>query len=181
MGYLQFTRIPDSDQYTSLDRLRRTERALSAIIVKLGYRENGTELCLATLIATCIAYHDDCTALNEPTRNQFMRSVILPRASRARGPSSTNGAQTPRSPSTSLRPTRSRSSVSSVPDATARSCRTSPSRVAQPRCLRHTPGVKSWWRLRSGAESKQQAEFRTCYFPLDDLNSFFSRVLEKCP
>ena len=77
MGYLQFTRIPDSDQYTSLDRLRRTERALSAIIVKLGYRENGTELCLATLIATCIAYHDDCTALDEPTRNQFMRSVIL--------------------------------------------------------------------------------------------------------
>ena len=125
MGYVQFTRIPDSDQYTSLDRLRRTECALSAIIVKLGYRENGTELCLATLIATCIAYHDDCTALNEPTRKQFMRSVILPRASRARGPSSTNGAQTPRSPSTSSRPTRSRSSVSSVPDATARSCRTS--------------------------------------------------------
>jgi hypothetical protein len=25
------------------------------------------------------------------------------------------------------------------------------------------------------------AEFRTCYFPLDDLNSFFSRVLEIVP
>ena len=25
------------------------------------------------------------------------------------------------------------------------------------------------------------AEFRTCYFPLDDLNSFFSRVLDIVP
>ena len=77
MGYLQFTRIPDSDQYTNLDRLRRTERALSAIITALGYREDGSELCFATLMATIIAYHDDCTALDESTRNQFMRSVIL--------------------------------------------------------------------------------------------------------
>ena len=76
MGYLQFTRITDADQYTNLDRLRRTERALSAIIIMLGYRENGTEFCFATLIATVIAYHDDCTALDESTRNQFMRSVI---------------------------------------------------------------------------------------------------------
>ena len=76
MGYMQYTRIIDADQYTSLDRLRRTERALLAIITMLGYQENGTELCFATLIATVIAYHDDCTALDESTRNQFMRSVI---------------------------------------------------------------------------------------------------------
>ena len=77
MGYTQFTRIPDADQYSNLDRLRRTERALSALIIVLGYREDGSELCFATLMATIIAYHDDCTALDESTRNQFMRSVIV--------------------------------------------------------------------------------------------------------
>jgi hypothetical protein len=46
-------------------------------------------------------------------------------------------------------------------------------RVRGPICLRHTPGVKSRWRLRSGAENSKEAEFRTCYFPLDDLNFFF--------
>ena len=34
----------------------------------------------------------------------------------------------------------------------------------------------------SGAESSQEvAEFRTYYFPLDDLNSFFSRGSQKSP
>ena len=57
-------------------------------------------------------------------------------------------------------------------------------RLAQPRCLPLTPGVKSRWRLsfRSVQRARSRcAEFRTCYFPLDDLNSFFSRLLDIVP
>ena len=32
-----------------------------------------------------------------------------------------------------------------------------------------------------GAESTQEAEFRTCYFPLDDLNELFSRLSHTAP
>ena len=49
-------------------------------------------------------------------------------------------------------------------------------RLAQPRCLPLTPGVKSRWRLsfRSVQRARRRcAEFRTCYFPLDDLNHCF--------
>ena len=32
-----------------------------------------------------------------------------------------------------------------------------------------------------GAESTQEAEFRTCYFPLDDLNFFFFAPVGEMP
>lgn len=57
-------------------------------------------------------------------------------------------------------------------------------RLAQPRCLPLTPGRKKpvapSFRSVQRARSRC-AEFRTCYFPLDDLNSFFSRVLDIVP
>ena len=65
------------------------------------------------------------------------------------------------------------------------SARVQHQRLAQPRCLPLTPGVKSRWRLsfRSVQRARSRcAEFRTCYFPLlRRLNELFSRLSHTAP
>ena len=74
-GHDSYVRVPDTLQHTSLERLRRTERAIVAWFSKWGY-ELGTAQSLDTLYGTVYAYYDDATVVPVQTRMAFIRSVL---------------------------------------------------------------------------------------------------------
>jgi hypothetical protein len=74
-GHDGYVRIPATQQFTSMDRLRRTERALVPLFARWGI-EAGGERGLATAYATLYAYNDDAAAVPPAARNAFIRSVL---------------------------------------------------------------------------------------------------------
>ena len=68
-------RVPDALQFTSIERLRRTERTIVPFFAAWGY-EAGSLLSLDTLYATAYTYYDDATAVPVNTRMVFLRSVF---------------------------------------------------------------------------------------------------------
>jgi len=67
--------LPDSLQFTSIERLRRTERTIVPFFAAWGY-EPGSVLSMDTLYATAYTYYDDATAVPVHTRMVFLRSVF---------------------------------------------------------------------------------------------------------
>ena len=74
-GHDGYVRVPDSLQFTSIERLRRTERTIVPFFGAWGY-EMGGVLSLDTLYATAYTYYDDATAVPVNTRMVFLRSVF---------------------------------------------------------------------------------------------------------
>ena len=74
-GHDGYVRIPDSAQYTSLERLRRVERTIVPLFGKFGF-EQGGPLSLDTVLATAYAYYDDATAVPVASRMKLIRSVL---------------------------------------------------------------------------------------------------------
>jgi hypothetical protein len=75
-GHDGYVRIPVTQQFTSMDRLRRTERALVPLFARWGI-EAGGERGLATAYATLYAYNDDAAAVPPAARYAFIRSVLI--------------------------------------------------------------------------------------------------------
>jgi len=75
-GHDGYVRIPATQQFTSMDRLRRTERALVPLFARWGI-DAGGERGLATVYATLYAYFDDAAAVPPAARNAFIRSVLV--------------------------------------------------------------------------------------------------------
>ena len=74
-GHDGYVRVPVTQQFTSMDRLRRTERALVPLFARWGI-EAGGERGLATAYATLYPYNDDAAAVPPAARNAFIRSVL---------------------------------------------------------------------------------------------------------
>ena len=74
-GHDGYVRAPDTLQFTSIERLRRTERTIVPFYAAWGY-EMGGEHSLDTLYATAYTYYDDATAVPVNTRMVFIRSVF---------------------------------------------------------------------------------------------------------
>ena len=74
-GHDGYVRVPDALQFTSIERLRRTERTIVPFFAAWGY-EAGSLLSLDTLYATAYTYYDDATAVPVNTRMVFIRSVF---------------------------------------------------------------------------------------------------------
>ena len=74
-GHDGYVRVPDSLQFTSIERLRRTERTIVPFFAAWGY-EPGSVLSMDTLYATAYTYYDDATAVPVNTRMVFLRSVF---------------------------------------------------------------------------------------------------------
>ena len=74
-GHDGYVRVPDALQFTSIERLRRTERTIVPFFAAWGY-EAGSLLSLDTLYATAYTYYDDATAVPVNTRMVFLRSVF---------------------------------------------------------------------------------------------------------
>ena len=75
-GHDGYVRVPDSLQFNSIERLRRTERTLVPFFARWGY-EPGQELSLDTVYATALAYYDDATAVPVNARMALIRSVFM--------------------------------------------------------------------------------------------------------
>lgn len=74
-GHDGYVKVPDTLQFSSIERLRRTERTIVPFFAKFGYI-SGDLQSLDTLYATVYAYYDDATAVPLVTRNAFIRSVL---------------------------------------------------------------------------------------------------------
>ena len=75
-GHDGYHRIPNAQQFTSLDRLRRTGDAMVALFSLLGY-ETGASRSLDTVYSTVYAYFNEATAVPIAARLAFIRSVLV--------------------------------------------------------------------------------------------------------
>ena len=74
-GHEGHVHIPNGQQFASIDRLRRCERALVPFLALFGF-EAGGDRGLDTVLATVYAYYDDATAVPSAARMAFIRSVL---------------------------------------------------------------------------------------------------------
>ena len=75
-GHDGYVRVPEAQQFSSIDRLRRTERTIVPFFQRWGF-EVGGDLSLDTLYATAYTYFDDATAVPPLTRLRLIRSVLM--------------------------------------------------------------------------------------------------------